>query len=314
MFNLTGVPKVLGVVFRRGGIIAKHYRPEIFTGVGIIGVGVCVVTACVATLKIEAVLDESRAKVAEIKGGQEEHPDKYSADDAKKDLMVVQGRTALAIVKLYAIPASVGVASIALILGGHHILRKEHAAISAAYMGLTEAFKKYRERVIADQGKDKDREYRFGTVKEQILVENENGQTETRIVEHCELGQPSLYARCFDASNINFCREPENNLRFLRLQERVANQRLHAQGHLFLNDIYEALGFEKTEGGQLVGWVDGYGDGYVDFHLYDIESQQARDFINGYTNNVLLDFNVDGEVYQIFSKKEYARKLADPTE
>ena len=310
MFSLSTISGGLTKVLGRSGLALRHYRPEIFTGAGIIGVGVCVVTACVATLKIEAVLDESRLKIAEIRDGREQHPDKYSEQDCKHDMLVVQTRTAVSVVKLYAIPASIGLGSIILLIGSHRILRKENAALTAAYMGISEAFKKYRERVIAEQGRDKDQEYRFGSVKEELILTDGEGKTEVKEITRVNPGEMSLYARVFDETNPNFNRNPEMNLRFLKAQQKYANDRLHARGYLFLNEVYEALSFPMTEAGQIVGWVDGNGDNCVDFHLYDIDSQQARDFINGYTKNVLLDFNVDGIVYDIFSKKNHDRQMA----
>lgn len=75
----------------------------------------------------------------------------------------------------------------------------------------------------------------------------------------------------------------------------MANDRLHARGHLFLNEVYEALGLPHTQAGAVVGWVVGNGDNFVDFGLYTGEA--ARDFVNGREGSILLDFNVDGIVY-----------------
>ena len=67
---------------------------------------------------------------------------------------------------------------------------------------------------------------------------------------------------------------------------------------MFLNEVYEQLGFEHTSAGAVVGWIyGGFGDDYVDFGIFNESYKPARDFINGYNNAVVLDFNVDGVIY-----------------
>ncbi len=47
--------------------------------------------------------------------------------------------------------------------------------------------------------------------------------------------------------------------------------------------------------GAIVGWViNGDGDGYIDFGMYDPGSNL---FINNIEPRILLDFNVDGVIY-----------------
>ena len=60
--------------------------------------------------------------------------------------------------------------------------------------------------------------------------------------------------------------------------------------HIVLNDVFEKLGFPKTAMGYLVGWIyrekNPIGDNYIDF---DINPR-------GFNPNVVLDFNVDGNI------------------
>ena len=64
------------------------------------------------------------------------------------------------------------------------------------------------------------------------------------------------------------------NLMFLRRQQDAATDRLKANGYLFLNDVYDMLGIQRTKAGQIVGWVydekNPIGDNYVDFGIYDV--------------------------------------------
>ena len=105
----------------------------------------------------------------------------------------------------------------------------------------------------------------------------------------------SPYARFFNSSCVEWCKDPEYNKMFLKTVEANANGRLKAQGYLFLNDVYEALGMAKSKAGQIVGWVydpeNPIGDNHVNFDIY---SDHNQDFVNGIKPDALLDFNVDG--------------------
>ena len=76
-----------------------------------------------------------------------------------------------------------------------------------------------------------------------------------------------------------------------------ANDRLQSKGYLYLNEVYEMLGFQRTKAGQVVGWLyNGDGDNYVDFGIFNIKDKQKRRFVNGYEKSIWLDFNVDGNI------------------
>jgi hypothetical protein len=176
-------------------------------------------------------------------------------------------------------------------------------------MALSESFKSYRKRVIADVGEDKDKEYRFGVTKELVQVTNEDGSKE--MVERTVIDPTTVsqYARFFDAGNPNWTRNPEMNLMFLRSQQNWANDLLHARGHVFLNEVYDMLGMPRSEPGCVVGWVDGHGDSFIDFGFYNGVDSASRDFVNGFEKTVLLDFNVDGMIMDIFNKKAFRDRL-----
>lgn len=108
----------------------------------------------------------------------------------------------------------------------------------------------------------------------------------------------SQYARFFGETCPAWSKNSEYNLMFLLQMQRYANEKLKAQGYLFLNDVYEMLGMPKTQAGQIVGWVykenNTDGDNYVDFGIYRTEKNAK--FVNGFENSILLDFNVDGPI------------------
>ena len=75
---------------------------------------------------------------------------------------------------------------------------------------------------------------------------------------------------------------------------------LRSRGHLFLNEVYDLLGFPRTKAGAVVGWIyderHPIGDNFVDFGIFNIQREKARDFVNGYEAAIILDFNVVGDI------------------
>ena len=178
--------------------------------------------------------------------------------------------------------------------------------MSAAFMAVSSDFKDYRCRVVERFGEALDKELRFNVkakeVAEVSVDENGNETTVKTTVEVAD--NPSRYSdftRCFDVGCTGWTKDPEMNLMFLRRQQDYANEMLKTKGHLFLNEVYDMLGFQRTKLGQIAGWVyeNPNGDGYIDFGIYDIHDQTKRDFVNGYERSIWLDFNVDGNILDL---------------
>ena len=209
--------------------------------------------------------------------------------------------------KLYAPAVLLGGASLGCLLASNDILRKRNAALSAAYMTVDKSIKEYRNRLTERFGEEVEKEIRYGIKAEQIetTVVDEDGN-ETTVTETIKTMDPNLYsdyARFFDAASPYWQNDPEYNLMFLKAQQQYANDLLRAKGRLFLNDVYDMLGIEKTKAGQVVGWVydreNPNGDNFVDFGIYDMSKERVRAFVNGYETNILLDFNVDGNIWNL---------------
>lgn len=128
------------------------------------------------------------------------------------------------------------------------------------------------------------------TIKLDEVETNENTTPVDR-----DLYSVSYCAAWFNEKCIPWTKDPETNKFFLLHQQDYANEKLKARGYLFLNDVYDMLGIPRTKAGQVVGWVydpeSTTSDSYVDFGIFDTRNE---DFINGYENSILLDFNVDG--------------------
>lgn len=313
------VNKVTRTANRFGMKIKKH-SPEILLVTGIVGTVTSAVMACKATTKIDFILEDTKDKVDIIHAGVEngEVMGKlddgeiglvpYSEQDGKKDLAVVYAQAGIQFAKLYGPSVILGAASIGCILASHNIIRKRNVALAAAYATIDSSFKEYRNRVVSRFGKELDRELKYNIKAQEIekTISNEDG-SETTVTETVNTVEPNLnsdYARFFDECSPYWEKDAEYNLMFLKRQQDYANELLKAKGYLFLNEVYEMLGIQKTRAGQIVGWTyDPYnnvdGDNYIDFGIYDVHDKQKRLFVNGHERSILLDFNVDGNIWEL---------------
>lgn len=303
--------KVSGTAHKAGFKLKKH-SPEILVVVGVIGTVVSAVMACKATTKVDDILGEAEGQLNTIHNCSEnpDMSDKYSQDDAKRDKAIVYVQTGVKFVKLYGPAVAVGVLSLTSILASNNILRKRNVALAAAYATVDKSFKEYRGRVVERFGEQIDRELRHNIkaveIEETITDEKGKEKKVKKTIEMIDGNDPSSYsdyARFFDEASRYWEKDPEYNLMFLRAQQNYANDKLRANGRLFLNEVYDMLDIPKTKAGQVVGWVydpeNPIGDNYVDFGIYEINREAARDFVNGYERSILLDFNVDGNIWEL---------------
>ena len=304
------VKKIMNSVYynaHRIGFKIKRASPEIMVVAGVVGVVTSTVMACKATTKVNDILEETRKQVDDVHNVLDSDvitEEEYNNDDAKKDLAIIYAQTGVKLIKLYAPSVIVGALSITGILASHKILKKRNVALTAAYATIDRSFKEYRGRVVERFGKELDRELRYNIkaqeIEEKTVDKDGNETIEKKTISVVDPNMYSDYARIFDNGSMGWTKDPEYNLMFLKLQQNQANDRLRAQGYLFLNDVYDMLGIPRTKAGQIVGWIydeeNPVGDNFVDFGIYDIYNEKACDFVNGRERSIVLDFNVDGNI------------------
>lgn len=288
------VPAAITKTIARNSLLLQKSSPRVLFGAGIVGMVGSTVLACRATLKMETVLDEAQDKLNFARTL--EHPN-YSETDRGRDTSLIYFQTGVKVVKLYTPAIIVGGVSIAALTSSHRILTQRNIALTAAYGALERGFNEYRARVVEKYGEEQDRDFRYGA-REVEIEDPETGKkkTVTRVATDSE---PSIYARFFDPYSPSWSKEPEYNLIFLKCQQNYANDLLKARGHVFLNEVYDMLGIPRSKAGAVVGWVlsdNGKTDNYINFGIFD-GNGKGRDFVNGLENAILLDFNVDGIIY-----------------
>lgn len=286
----------------------KKNSPEILLGAGIVGFVGTIVLACRATCRADEVLEFHRRKIKDINDAKEiadadpEGEMSYDVEIYRQDKAIRYLKTTGSLAKLYAPTVAVGTLSLACILTSRNIMQKRYLGVVAAYNGVSAAFEEYRKRVRDEYGEDLDKHFRYGTTYDELPVYDENGK-KTKEKEQVEKTETEMVmptddsCRFFDSSNPNWDKNPTFSMMWLRGQQNILNDILHTRGHVFLNEVYDALGFPHTPQGAVLGWIDGEGDNCIDFGLYDPNKENVRRFINGVDNVIMLEFNHDGVIW-----------------
>jgi hypothetical protein len=298
------VPDAIGRKLGEQQLLATEHAPKILFVGGVVGMVGSTVLACRATLKLDEVLDQiegDKAKAEQAKelvdSGALESEQTYTNEEYTKDLRIITIRGVGRIARLYTPAVLLGGASIFALTKSHNLLQERNVALTAAYVAVDTAFQNYRERVIDRFGQEVDDELRYDS-EEIDVVDDETGEITSKVVATDAPG--SAYARFYDEdSSRNWSPDPDMNMLFLRNVQNYCNDQLRAKGHIFLNEVYAQLGLSHTPAGALVGWRwnKDSGDDEVDFGIWDNSREGVKDFFNGREGAVLLDFNVDGPIW-----------------
>ena len=280
------------IVLKGVSFVRKH-SPEILAVCGVVGVVGGTYGMCKATLEAAPIADDMAEQI-------EEYENLPKEDKNVKNLASIYIRGGVHIVRVYAPAASLEILGITCLLCAYGIVKQRNVALAGAYKALNDIFEAYRHRVIEEYGEDADFKFMHGM--ERVIDDG----TGVRMAITDEVGDGvsySPYSRIFDEWNSNWKDDPTFNRFFLSQAQAWANNQLKARGHVFLNEIYDTLGFDRTSAGAIVGWVlDGPdSDNVIDFGIYNIRTKDdpSVDFINGKAPSVLLDFNVDGVIYDL---------------
>lgn len=278
-----------------------QHGPTILT---VVGIGTLIASGVVAALRNEKaapVMDKLEVETTNWKKEAEIHPE-YRNTEFQADMVISYKDAVVGFMKVYAPAIALAAVGSAAVLYSHGLMKKRNAAVVAAYGILERSFSSYRERVGNTVGEEIEEDIYLGKNPPVMTVDKKaekvlTSQEPTR-GGHLNVGT-SEYAMAFGPDNPHWSSRPEYNLFFLRGQERYLNHQLQVRGHVMLNDVYDALRLPRTTAGTVVGWVYGEGDSYVDFGLPEQGSSEEADYYFFFDHNTefLLDFNVDGLVY-----------------
>lgn len=289
-----------------GLLQVRKHAPEILLVTSLSSGAAALALTVKQTLTVAPVLEPWNDWMDQYKDGlekkkyAEEHPEEELPEFPEETAHAITVRTALntglALVRHYALPLAFAGLSAASILGMYKVWNARYTAVVAVATGLQETLNKYREEIRTQLGENADKEV-MAKITDEKRDTVEDPQTKKQIRKPQRASQ---YARIFDESSMYYKRCAGDNLSFLQRQQSIANNLLAINGSVFLNEVYDMLGFPRTKAGSIVGWIFDPGiENKIDFGFWDLKDEQKRAFINGWEKSVLLDFNVDGIIYDI---------------
>ena len=290
----------------------KKHSPEILVAAGI-GTGiVAAIVACKQTIKANDIVAEARKSLQNIEDVKElaaNNEVEYTEENEQEDRKTIGMQVAVGMVKTYALPVGLGILSITCILAGHHILKKRNVALAAAYSALSTDFMNYRKRVVDKYGNDVDFMLKNGLEKQIVanqVIDPETGEvkeTKEEVLTY-EGSKLSQYARIFDeVESTQWTPSADHNRAFLLMEQNYFNERIRTRGYIFLNEVYERLGFRPTKAGSVVGWVYQNADYEgIDFGIFTAHTQKAAEFLEGTEPSIILDFNVQGDILSLVTE------------
>lgn len=284
-------------------LIAQKNSPKLLFSAGIVLFGATVVSAAQATLKLDDVLDDIKSDRRDIREVQEDHPEKFTDREITKLQTFVTVKGVLKITKLYLPTITLGVAAVGCLTTSHNQLTRRNAGLSAALAATERALDKYRHRIREELGEEKELSLWRGEGKESQPILDEDGNDTGKTKKVKVGGGHSPYARIWGRdTSTEWDPTPEYNLAKLRATQEYMTIKLNHNGHLFLNEVFDELGLSRTTAGAVVGWKsskEGGVDGFVDFGIL-VPGEEVRfvDFLTGDEEHIVLDFNVDGEIWR----------------
>lgn len=287
--------KVLETIRRTVGrtkLTMIRKSPEITLGLGIATSVAAVGYTVWATIKAVETYKDTIEKLEQAERVLDNEEEKEDAIEKIK-----MHRT-LEWVKLYAPAIALETASILFTIKSHKIMKGRNAALVMSVAAATKELNDYRQRVRDAIGDEQEKDIfndasTFTTVKMK-----EDGTSEETVEKKNNHG--SQYAAFFDASSTVWENDEVYNLAFLKTKLMYLNNELRIKGHMFLNEVYRALGLPETVAGQYVGWVMGSVDGDGVIKFIDVATGENIDDIEDLDDpTVLLDFNVDGDIINI---------------
>lgn len=287
----------------RSALQLSAKSPTLLVVTGVIGLGAAAVLAAKATRKIDPVLeDHAKARIdIEIWVSDGASVQKREEQRALLDLYM---NTGIKLGRIYGPSIFVGVTSAISVLGGHRILVGRHVASLAAYSGLFKEFSAYRSRIASTFGVERERELYNGAMLEYEEDPNHKGEYKLK-AKYPETRDGSYLRPWFDEDNPNWTRDAHHNAMLLRGIQQYMNDQLQVRGHVFLNDVFDALRIPRCPEGAVVGWLRNpvKGDGYIDFGFMTSQDPQSIGFCNYTEKSVQLNFNIDGNIWELMMEQ-----------
>lgn len=287
---------------KRVGYKAYKYRADItfISGSTLRAVGTGLFIR--ATRKNEPAIQDYISKKKQITQAEdlnEEERKKLSKDNT---LAVVKTSA-----KNYALPVAVSIAGTGLEIYSHVSLKSDLSKTSALLTSTVAAYELLKERIIAEEGEDKWREYAYGQKVESVVETDEEGNTTES--KNIDFGSDGFFSAMFDEYSVNFETARAANKNYLTIAQNCWDAKLQSGGKknvIFLRPVWEMIfGRENLKDYPKewanAGWVATNPDGTINHISFGIDSNDKATlaFKDEETPYVRLVFNCAPNVYDL---------------
>lgn len=322
----------LGTMFSKIGFWGRKHSPELLVVGGILSTAASVALAVYSTTKLDKVLAPYNKKIdfikSDLKDDNKVQNKEVDVKEAKKELAVTYGQAALKVTALYAPSIIFFVSSVGCILGSHKIMRSRNLALTAACATLEKSYKAYRDRVKNKIGEEAENKiYKDIYKEEKEIIDPVTGETKTKKVDVPHVKEDHDWNVMYDCGNYGWQPYAIRNFEFLMERQDYLNAKLQRQGYLFLEDVYETLGYttamlgeRKARASRILGWIynpeDPNRDCYISFGITHPGTRtplpEIQKQIDSNEAGFWLSLNPDGDIlsgehgHEVFTK--YAKE------
>ena len=312
---LTKTANIAKNLCGNGLLIAKKHAPELLIGGGLVGFGLTIFETVKATNKTNEILEEKNRR-SSVYAEALDYPIGYGPDEYENDISDLNRRTKIAIIKAWLPVGTLAVASGASILCGYKIINGRYVATAAAYKGLENFIGRYRGNVTERFGKDVDWEL-ANDVKADTLEKAMKEREENRKIDEENKGKKigkkrhktayqDIYCGIFDNYSDRWQRywTAEQVLEYLKFKQNQLNDMLRVRKHVFVNEVYDMLGLERTTAGAVNGWIltRTNPDSHISLGIDEMPADELRAILSTHRNDdirVKIRLNPDGLIYNM---------------
>lgn len=216
-------------------VMGKH-APLMLTAAGIVGLGATAYFSYKAKSRVEEIVDDI-----------EERRDN---DEEVSRFEIVRGITGA-----IALPVVTGTLSVAAIGASYLIMNNRVTSLAGALAASTAENEYFRRKYIAQHSEAEYNEF-MNTEEETVKSVDDNGEVteETKIA---RVSKERLSGRWFSESTQFTTDDHEYNMAFIQSKIDELDLKMFRRGNLTLNEVLDALGFDRERSGMALGWTTG---------------------------------------------------------
>lgn len=193
-----------------------------------------------------------------------------------------------------AAPLITGVASILCISFSYRILSGRNGALSAALTAAVGEHAYYRKRVKENVSEDVYSRIETPIETKKVKFTDAKGKEQDAEIDEIQYRR-GLTGEWFDQSGEYAGDDHSYNLQFVQHAERKLSDKLFRRGYLRLNEVYDELGYSRTQAGEALGWS-------VGTHPFTLESLVTNvkimtDEGPGWQPEIFTQWSMPGSIY-----------------